>query len=162
MKRSSSRLTFACATENSWPRPPVRASSGAGAAVGVIEINSHESTYDAGSSVAGAPFTCIEDAVPEAGSQCLPGRMYSTPQPMGERQAWPDQPEQFLPPHQPPEQELPLPDLMQWGASTVTDWLFVLLAVALLVVGYALLRVRRARLEAAPETEPSAPRNADH
>ena len=87
--------------------------------------------------------------MPEGGSQCLPGRMYSTPQPLSERQAWPDQPDQFLPPPPPPEPELPLPDLMQLGSSTLTDWLFLLLAVAVLMGGYALLRVRRARLEAA-------------
>lgn len=108
------------------------------------------------------PFACIEDAVPEGGAQCLPGRMYSTPLPLSERQAWPDQPDQFFPPPAAPEPELPLPDLMQLGASTLNDWLFLLLAVAVLVVGYALLRVHRARLEAATQTEPETPARADN
>ena len=125
-------------------------------------VENQELMYDAGSPAAGAPFVCIDDAVPEGGSQCLPGRMYSTPQPVGERQAWPDQPDQFLPPPPPPEPELPLPDLMQLGSSTLTDWLFLLLAVAVLLAGYALLRVRRTRLEAVPQTDPTVPAPPDN
>ena len=87
-----------------------------------------------------ASFVCIEDAVPKDGVQCLPGRMYSTPQP------FPDQsPQYFAPLPRAPaaDPELPLPDLMQLGSSTLTDWLLLLLVITALALAYMVVRRRR-------------------
>ncbi|WLQ07146.1 hypothetical protein [Arthrobacter oryzae] len=127
-------------------------------------VESQEMTYDAGTAGGGAPFVCIEDALPEGGSQCLPGRMYSTPQPWTERQLGTggqpgsEQSERLLPrAPETAEPELPLPDLMQLDSSNLTDWLVLLLVWVVLAVGYALIRGRRQRLEAASRGEPAAP-----